>query len=353
MPSSTENPPSGDLLNPRIQNRNREPVSIIRPALPVFLLLTTLTIVGASSASAQIENSGFPVLQLEPSARTAALAGSSTALLDNGSGALFSNPALISTEADGKIEFSYLNHLSDINAGWVAYGRDMGELGAFAAGIRYLSFGQFDERNELGEKIGTFSAADVALTLGGSRIWKPGLRYGAALSVMHASIAASSNATGVGLDAGLVYDDSENRQSFGISIHNAGLVLSSIGERSDRLPADLRIGYTRRLAHLPLLVSVTGYRLHKMDGGPDDTGAIARILYHTRFAGEFQFSESFRVRFGYDHRRHDELRVKSRLDMAGFSTGLGIRISRFAFDYAFNSWSSLGGLHRLTIASSI
>jgi hypothetical protein len=307
----------------------------------------------ALSASAQIENSGFPVLQLDPSARTAALAGSSTALLDNRSSALFSNPALISTEADGNLEFSYLNHLSDIDAGWVSYGKDMGNLGAFAAGIRYLSFGQFDERNDLGEKTGSFSAADLALTLGGSRSWRPGLRYGASLSLMHASIAASSNATGLGVDAGLIYDDTENRQSFGISIHNAGVVLSSIGERSDRLPADLRVGYTRRLAHLPLLVSVTGYRLHKMDGGPEDAGAIARILYHTRFAGEFQLSESFQVRFGYDHRRHDQLKIKSRLDMAGFSTGLGLRISRFAFDYAFNSWSSLGGLHRLTIASSI
>lgn len=324
-----------------------------RIALSLCLLLIASLTLGAPSAQAQIENSGFPVLQLEPSARTAALAGSATALLDNGSGALFSNPALLTAEADGRIEFSYLNHLSDIDAGWVAYGKDMGELGSFGAGIRYLSFGQFDERNELGEKVGSFSAADVALTVGGARTWKPGLRYGAALSIMHASIAASSNATGIGLDAGLVYDDSENRQSFGVSVHNVGTVLSSIGERSDRLPADLRIGYTRTLAHLPLLVSVTGYRLHKMDGGPDDAGAIARILYHTRFAGEFQFSESFQIRFGYDHRRHDQLKVKSRLDMAGFSTGLGIRISRFAFDYAFNSWSSLGGLHRLTIASSI
>lgn len=316
-------------------------------AVSVVLLTFSLTY----SSHAQIENSGFPVLQLEPSARTAALAGSSTALIDTGSGALFSNPALLSPESDGRVEFSWLNHLSDINAGWVAYGRDMGAAGTWAAGIRYLSFGQFDERNELGDKTGTFSAADLALTVGGSRTWQPGVRYGAALSIMHASL-ASNGATGLGMDAGLIYDDTDRKQSFGVSVHNLGLVLSSIGERSDALPADLRIGYTRRLAHLPLLVSVTGYRLHKMDGGPDDVGAIARILYHTRLAGEFQFSESFRVRLGYDHRRHDELKIKSRLDMAGFSTGLGIRISRFAFDYAFNSWSSLGGLHRITVASA-
>ena len=304
------------------------------------------------SAHAQIENSAFPVLQLDPSARTAALAGSSTALLDAGAGAFFANPALISPEAHRRVEFSWLNHLSDISAGWMAYGRDMGTRGTYAAGIRYLSFGHFDERNDAGEKTGSFSAADVALSLGGSRTWQSTLRYGASVSIMHASM-ASNGATGLGMDAGLVYEDASRGQTLGISIHNVGVVLSSIGERSDALPTDLRIGYTRRLAHLPLLISITGYRLHALDGGPDGNGIIARILYHSRLAGEFQFSEAFRVRLGYDHRRHDELKVASRLDLAGLSSGLGIRLSRFSFDYAFNSWSSLGGLHRITIASTL
>lgn len=319
---------------------------------PFLALLFALIFVGVTRSSAQIENSGFPVLQIESSARSAAMAGSSTAVTEPGAGALFLNPALITADADGRLEFSWLNHLSDINAGWIAYGRDMDSLGTFVAGLRYLSFGSFDERNDIGEKTGTFSAADVALTLGGSRAWTNTVRYGAALSISHSSL-ASNGANALSMEAGLVYSDEQSRQSFGVSLHHLGVILTSIGERSDKLPSDLRIGYTRRLAHLPLLVSVTGYRLNKMDGGPEGTGAIGKILYHTRLGGEFQFSESFKVRFGYDHRRHDELRVKSRLDLAGFSTGVGIKVSRFAFDYAFNSWSTLGGLHRITIASSL
>ena len=316
------------------------------------MLTLMILVVWVPDADAQIENSGFPVLQLAPSARSSAMAGSDTAVLDPGSSALFANPALLQESVDGHLSFSYLNHLSDINAGWITYGKHLPQWGSFSAGIRYLSFGQFDERNELGEKTGTFSASDLALTVGASRAWKNGLRYGASWSLMHASL-ASAGATASGVDAGIMLDDSDHRQTFAISVHNVGVVLSSVGERSDALPADVRVGYTRRLAHLPLLISVTAYRLHKMDGGPDDAGALTRILFHTRIGGEFQFSESFRVRFGYDHRQHDELKVKSRLDMAGFSTGLGIRVSRFGFDYAFNSWSSLGGLHRLTLATSL
>ena len=303
-------------------------------------------------ALAQIEPSGFPVLQLEPSARSAAMAGSTVALSDGNSGILFSNPALISPRIDGRLEFSYLNHVSDINAGWISYGKDMDSLGTFAIGLRYLSFGQFDERNERGEKTGTFGASDVALTLGASRPWRSSVRYGASIEIMRSSL-ASEAASAIGIEAGAVFSDSTRRQSFGISVHHLGVVLSSIGNRTDALPSDLRIGFTKRLAHLPLLLSVTAYRLHKLDGGPDGSGGLSKILYHLRLAGEFQFSESFQVRFGYDHRRHDALKVKSRLDMAGLSMGIGIVVSRIGFDYAFNSWSSLGGLHRFTIVSNL
>lgn len=317
-----------------------------------LVLFCCLLLAGIPAAEAQIENSGFPVLQLAPSSRSAAMGGSDTALEETGSAALFTNPALLSERAHGGLSFSYLNHLSDINAGWVTYGKHIEGRGSFAAGLRYLSFGQFDERDESGEKTGTFSASDVALTVGGARAWKHGIRYGASLSLMHASL-ASNGATGTGVDAGIYYDDAAHRQSFGVSLHNLGVVFNSVGERSDRLPLDLRVGYARRLAHLPLTVSVTGYRLHRFDGGPDDASALARILYHVRFGGEFRFSESFQVRFGYDHRQHDELRVKSRLDMAGFSTGLGLKVSRFGFDYGYNSWSSLGGLHRFSVTTTL
>jgi len=314
------------------------------------LLLGGLLFVGA--ASAQIENSGFPILGMEPSARAAALAGSTVALTEANAGVLFSNPALLTPAVDGRLEFSYLNHVSDINAGWIAYGKDMDSLGTFAVGLRYLSFGSFDERNELGEKTGTFSASDVAVSIGASRPWRNRMRYGASFEIMRSSL-ASEAASAAALEAGAVFVDEDRRRSFGISLHHVGLVLSSVGNRSDKLPVDLRIGFTQKLAHLPLLFSVTGYRLHKLDGGPDDAGGLSRLLYHLRFAGEFQFNKAFNVRFGYDHRRHDELRVKSRLDMAGFSTGIGIVISRIGIDYAYNSWSSLGGLHRFTVVSSI
>lgn len=314
----------------------------------VFLVL----IAGSDDSVGQIESTAFSVLQMDASARSAALGGSSSALLDPNSSVLFANPALLRASADGRLEFSYLNHLSDINAGWLSYGRQVDSLATFAVGLRYLSFGSFDERDVLGDKVGTFGASDVSLTFGASRPWRSALHYGASLEVVRSSV-ASNAASAVALSAGITMHDEQSGMTYSASVHHAGLVLSSIGRRKDDLPTDLRFGATKKLAHLPLLVSVTAYRLHQLDGGPEGSGSVSNVLHHLKLAGEFQFSKAFQVRFGYDHRKHDALKVKSRLDMAGFSTGFGIALSRIGFDYSFNSWSSLGALHRFTIVSSI
>jgi len=319
----------------------------------LFRFLAIILMVGMPlGVHAQIESSGFPVLQLETSARSAALAGATTALSESSSNAFFSNPALLTPVANGRLAVSYLNHVSDLNAGWLSYAKQIDSLGTFGIGLRYLSFGSFTERDDVGEEIGTFGASDIALTLAGARALNTHVHYGANLHVMRSSI-ASESAAALAMDVGVTYVSTSALSSFSASVHNLGLVLSSIGNRSDDLPLDVRIGFTQKLAHLPLLVTLTGYRLTSLDGGESGNASVASVLNHVRIAGEFQFSKAFQIRFGYNHRQHESLKVKSRLDMAGFSTGIGLVIAKIGVDYSFNSWSSLGALHRFSIVSTL
>jgi hypothetical protein len=106
---------------------------------------------------------------------------------------------------------------------------------------------------------------------------------------------------------------------------------------------------TKRLQYLPLLVSITGYNLHALGEGSASGKFLDEVLHHLTFGGEFQFSDAFNVRIGYNHQRHEALKMKSRLDFAGVGVGFGLKISRVRFDYAFNTWSSLGGLHQFTL----
>jgi len=323
------------------------------PAFRSLLAVCCLSFLLPFTAQAQPGDlSGFSFLRLEPSARAAALGGAFTAVYGDDVNTLFYNPALLNPQMHGALAVSYLNHLSDLNAGFIAYSRDYAGLGTFGVGLRFLSYGDLERANEQGERLGSFSASDVALTIGGARPYGERLRYGANVHLAYASI-DSFNASALALDLGVLYLLEASNFAFSASVNNLGVTLSSLGNTRDDLPVDLRLGLTKRLTHLPLLLSVTGYNLHDLGDTPADATVIDNVLRHVALGGEFQFSQAFNLRVGYNHQRHEALQMKSRLDFAGLGFGIGLKITRVRVDYAFNSWSSIGGLHQFTLQTAL
>lgn len=319
------------------------------------LLMITAASFGVANTTALAQPTdltGFTFLRIEPSARASALGGSFVAIYDGDVNTLFYNPSLLSESTDGRLSLSYLNHVSDVNAGFVAYGREYAGIGSFAAGVRFLNWGGLQGATETGERTGTFGAGDVALTVGGARSATDKIRYGANAHVIYSGVEDYS-ATALAADLGVTYFAPGSALTVSAAVRNLGFVLSSLGTRRDRLPVDLQVGLTKRVAHLPLLMSITGYNLHDYGTVFDDATVVDNVLYHIALGGEFQFSEAFQLRIGYNHRRHDELRTKARLDFAGFALGVGIHVRRFSFDYSYNSWSELGGLNQLTVGTHL
>ena len=147
----------------------------------------------------------------------------------------------------------------------------------------------------------------------------------------------------------MLYHSVEGDFTFSASVNNLGVVLNSLGSVSDELPLDFRLSLTKKLQHLPLLLSLTGYNLHDYTTITEDATPLEQVMEHIALGGEFQFSEGFNLRFGYNHRRHESLKTKSRLDFAGFGFGVGLKISSIRFDYAYNSWSEVGGMSQFTV----
>jgi hypothetical protein len=295
--------------------------------------------------------SGFGFLRLEPSARAAALGGSFAAVYGDDVNAFFYNPALLNETTHRTLSLSYLNHLSDINAGFLAYSRHYEGLGTLAAGLRFLSWGDLQGADEQGNRTETFGASDVALTLGGARAQNEQLRYGVNVHLIYSSV-ESFNASALAADVGVLYHIAGQRMTLSASVNNLGVTLRSLGATRDDLPLDLRVGLTKRLRYIPLLVSLTGYNLHAIGDEPEDGTTLSNVFQHVIFGGEFQFSQAFNLRFGYNHRRHEGLKTGSRLDLAGVGLGFGLKITRFRLDYAFNAWS-FGGLHQFTVRTAI
>ncbi|HYE59132.1 MAG TPA: PorV/PorQ family protein, partial [Rhodothermales bacterium] len=225
---------------------------------PLFLcLLAALTAVPALRAQSV---GTFSFLRLDAAPRSAALAGTLDAIPTDDPAVVFANPALITDRTAGGLGLTYTNHLSDVKAGTLAYGRSV--LGFDAvAGLRYLSFGEMTEADETGQVTGSFGASSLALTVGASRAQGSRLRVGGALSLVTSGV-ADARATALAADAGiaLLLPD---RLTVSATVRNAGVTLASLGTTKDELPLDVRVGVSKRLAHLPLQLSVTGYDLHR------------------------------------------------------------------------------------------
>ncbi|MFW5973081.1 MAG: type IX secretion system protein PorQ, partial [Bacteroidota bacterium] len=318
--------------------------------LSPFLFLAGLTMLPAAAQPGS--PTPFSVLTLEPSARSAALGGSRGITLDNDVAIFFHNPAALNSATSGSLSLSYLNHIGDINAGFVAFGMDVPALGSMAVGLRYLNWGTIEGADDQGSSTGSFGASDVVLSLSGAMEYADGLRLGATVHGILSTIESYSSSA-VAADAGILWSLNSGRSTIGAVVHHVGTTFSQFGGEDDRLPTDLRLTVTHRLQHLPLQLSVTGRNLQAPGDSREDLDGFAAALRHMSVGGEFQFSEAFNLRVGYNHQRHQDLKMNTRLDLAGVGMGFGLKVNRFFLDYAFNSWSSLGGLHQLSIRTTV
>lgn len=292
--------------------------------------------------------SEFGFLRLDTSARSAALGSSLTAAPSTDATAFYYNPALSRRASSGHLAASYTNFVADSQVGTVAYSHHIDGLATLGAGVRYVDWGTFDGYDEQGLATGTFQARDVALTVGLSTALNARIRYGMNVHLVYSAI-ESARATAAALDAGVQAHWPERQWAVAASVHHLGRTLSDFGTASTQLPVDWRLGVAKRLAYLPLQVSVTGYDLHNAGTALEDEPPLGQALAHLTFGLELELGEALTVRGGYNHRRSRELVLNDRLDWAGFGTGFGIDLGVLRADYAFTSWSSYGGLHQISL----
>lgn len=307
----------------------------------VFLIMLCL------SGNILAQTAVYEFLRLDRSARIAALGGNSVSIKGDVVG-LFQNPASISSETDKSASFSFQKNLMDINAGFIAYGREIKGVGDFGVGLSYINYGTFTRTDAAGNTEGEFTAGDLCLQLGyGREIERYSfgtLRAGVGLKYVFSNIAEFSS-SGLAFDAGLLLDIPDEKLQLGISILNVGRQISTYDGISEALPLDVRVGATTQLEGLPLILSIGFINLSdKTDN------ALDKLKFFT-IGGEFLLSEQVRLRVGYNNKLRSDLSVGSALGLSGVSGGLGIVLNKFKFDYAFSSLGVIGIQHQLSIAT--
>jgi hypothetical protein len=100
-------------------------------------------------------------------------------------------------------------------------------------------------------------------------------------------------------------------------------------------------------------LSLTAYDLNEAGTGIEGGSTVDHVLGHLTFGGELQLGTALRLRLGYNHRRSQDLGFGDGVSLGGLGGGFGLALGGITVDYAYNSWSELGGLHQFTLRTDL
>ena len=298
-----------------------------------LILLLPLT------AKAQGGESAFNFLRLPYSSRAAALGGSNISVVDDDLSLSMHNPALLINAADKTIDLSFMTYMSGSKVAGAAFNKTFGERSAGAVAARYVDYGKFDGYTQDNIFTGTFRAMDMELSVMYSYLFSERWSGGVAGKFIYSQY-ESLNSLAIGVDLGINYYNPENDFSASLAIKNLGGQVMTFEEEHEIMPIDIQLGITKRLAHAPILLSVTLTDLHRWrstdfynaDGSKDNFGQL--LMKHIVLGADILIGDNFYASVGYNYRMSKELSTGKGL--SGFSLGAGLHINRVKFGASFS-----------------
>ncbi|MCK5638096.1 MAG: penicillin-binding protein, partial [Flavobacteriaceae bacterium] len=119
------------------------------------ILYSIILILSIKTSYAQVGGERiFNFLNIPTSAHQAALGGEALTIRDDVNQPLW-NPATINKFMDNQVAVSYVNYLTDVNIGSVAFAHLINrKFGTLHGGIQYINYGDFIEADENGVELG-------------------------------------------------------------------------------------------------------------------------------------------------------------------------------------------------------
>lgn len=315
-------------------------------------------------------NGVFNFLNLTNSARLASLGGYNISIYNDDLNFAAQNPALLNPLSNNKLAINYIDYFAGVNFGYVAYAVDKGKYGCFATGIHYLNYGKFIAADERGIITGDFKASDYALNFIWAKQFFKYYRAGINLKPVFSALESYSS-FGIAIDLGISRIDPENELTFSIAAKNMGFQIKPYYEgHYEKLPFDLQAGISKKLAHAPFRISLTGHHLTKWNllyDIPEDITTISfadetdnskgdavynfldNSFRHLILGVDILLLKSFYASIGYNHQRRQEMKLVDKGGFTGFSWGFGIQLKKFGINYARSSYHLAGGSSHFSI----
>lgn len=298
--------------------------------LPASIAISTLLLFAVSVPKAEAQEVGqYGFLEIPTSARAAAIGGSAISVIEPEVALADQNPALLCPEMAGQISMSYINYVSDINLGYVAFANRFLTDGAWSATVRYADYGTFSGYDQNGFPTGSFSAKDIVMA--GSVGYPINGRWnlGATLRSIYTSY-ESYTAFAIGVDVGVNWYDEDSGKSFSAVVSNLGGQLKSLDDRYQHLPTQIAIGYSKELEHLPVCVTISAINLLDWD---------RKLQKHFVVGAEWIISEKMYFAGGYN--------------FSYFSVGGGLKFRKWNFQLSYARYNKIDGSLNLGLTYKI
>jgi hypothetical protein len=265
-------------------------------------------------------------LNIPVGAGPAALGGAYSALAADAYAPVW-NPAGLGFVKSPELAAQHLSYLESIQYEFLIFVHPLGATSALGASAQYLSSGDIPETNNSGQSLGTFSSHYGAYSLSFGRSFKDCISVGLSGRYLDAKISDVGAHTFSG-DVGTLYKVG-SRLTLAAVATNMGGDLRFL-EDSEPLPFAFRVGAAFHPAKQWALAAEGVYRREGPAGG--------------HFGLEWRVIDFLSLRAGY---RTDT--VKELSPLAGFSTGVGVRVWGSELAYAWVPLGALGDTHYFSL----
>ena len=308
----------------------------------------------------------FSFLDLPTNARMAALGGSVASATRPDAPYFLNNPALADSIARNQLSISLMPYLAAAKYYALHYGLPIKSRGSgrWAAGLQYLSYGQFTLTDPAGNTLGTFTANDYALSLTHART-EGNFTLGVTVKAVGSSIETYS-AFGVLADFGGIWRHPKHELTFGLVAKNVGYLIKNYGPADSDLPFDLQAGVTLKPRYAPVRLTLTAHHLYRFDityndpnlnvrydlnGNliPQSVSVAEKLARHLSVGAELLISRNVHLLVGYNHQKRQEGKLATGSISAGISFGASVQARGFQLTYARYSSVPTAGTSQLSL----
>lgn len=159
-----------------------------------------------------------------------------------------------------QLGLNYMSYVGGSNFAGVRFAHSAGERAAWSGAIQYFGYGSIKGTDVSGNFTGDFSPKDIAFTGSYSHDITDRLRGGFNIKLLYSGYEQYS-ALALATDLGINYYDEERDMSLSAVVANLGGQIKRFSESYDRLPVDVRLGWSKGLNAVPVRLSVTAWNL--------------------------------------------------------------------------------------------